>query len=45
VRQALKETWQADDLYARVPTERIEALVETRYSRDEWHHKFWFFRV
>jgi lipoate-protein ligase A len=40
VKQALKETWHADDPYDRVPSERIEALMETRYGRTEWHHKF-----
>jgi lipoate---protein ligase len=40
VKQALKEAWQADDRYARVPSERIEALMEARYGRAEWHKKF-----
>ena len=40
VKQALKEAWLADDPYDRVPNERIEALMEARYKRDEWHHKF-----
>ncbi len=40
VKQALKEAWQAGDPYERVPSERIEALMETRYKRDEWNNKF-----
>jgi lipoate-protein ligase A len=40
VKQALKEAWQADDPYDRVPNEGIEALMETRYKRDEWNNKF-----
>jgi lipoate-protein ligase A len=40
VKQALKEAWRADDPYDRVPNERIEALMETRYGREEWHKKF-----
>ena len=40
VKQALKEAWLADDPYDRVPNERIEALMETRYKRDEWNNKF-----
>jgi len=40
VKQALKEVWQADDPYERVPSERIEALMEARYDRDEWNNKF-----
>jgi hypothetical protein len=41
LRQALKEAWQADDSYDRVPDERIEALMEGRYTRGEWNNKFW----
>ncbi|MBI3063891.1 MAG: lipoate--protein ligase family protein [Deltaproteobacteria bacterium] len=40
VKQALVETWHAGDPYDRVPNERIETLVETRYGRAEWHNKF-----
>jgi len=40
VKQALIETWHADDPYDRVPDERIEALMEARYDRDEWNNKF-----
>jgi lipoate-protein ligase A len=40
VKQALKEAWQADDPYERVPSERIEALMKARYKRDEWNNKF-----
>jgi len=40
VKQALKEAWHADDPYDRVPNERIETLMETRYGCTEWHHKF-----
>ena len=40
VKQALMETWHADDSYDRVPDERIEALMEARYNRDEWNTKF-----
>jgi lipoate-protein ligase A len=40
VKQALKEAWLADDPYDRVPSERIEALMEARYGRAEWHNKF-----
>jgi lipoate-protein ligase A len=40
VKQALKEAWQADDPYERVPNERIEALMKERYKRDEWNNKF-----
>ena len=40
VKQALMETWHADDPYDRVPDERIETLMETRYGRAEWHNKF-----
>jgi lipoate-protein ligase A len=40
VKQALKEAWLADDPYDRVPNEMIEALMETRYGRDEWSYKF-----
>jgi len=40
VKQALKEVWLADDPYDRVPKERIEALMEARYTRAEWHNKF-----
>jgi hypothetical protein len=40
VKQALVERWRADDPYDHVPNERIEALMEARYGRDEWHNKF-----
>jgi len=40
VRRVLKDEWLADDSYDHVPNERIEALMETRYGRDEWHNKF-----
>lgn len=40
VRCALKEAWQADESYERVPNEKIEALMETRYGRAEWHNRF-----
>jgi len=40
VKQALKEAWQADDPFERVPSERIEALMKARYKRDEWNNKF-----
>ena len=40
VRRALREAWQADDPYVRVPEERIVALMETRYARADWHNKF-----
>jgi hypothetical protein len=40
VKQALMETWQADDPYDRLPHERTETLMETRYGRDEWNNKF-----
>lgn len=40
VKQALMETWHADDPYDRVPDERIEALMEGRYTRGEWNNKF-----
>jgi lipoate-protein ligase A len=40
VKQALKEAWQADDPYDRVPDARIEALMEARYGCGEWHNKF-----
>ncbi|HXK29352.1 MAG TPA: hypothetical protein VJ646_13940 [Candidatus Binatia bacterium] len=40
VKQALKEAWQADDPYDRVPDERIEALMKARYECGEWHNKF-----
>jgi hypothetical protein len=40
VKQALKEAWQADDPHERVPSERIETLMETRYGCDEWNKKF-----
>jgi hypothetical protein len=40
VKQALVETWHAGNPYDRVPNERIEALMEARYGRDEWHQKF-----
>jgi lipoate-protein ligase A len=40
VKQALRETWQADNSYDPVPNERIEALMEARYTREEWNFKF-----
>ena len=40
VKQALMETWHAEDPYGRVPDERIEALMEARYTRGEWNNKF-----
>ena len=40
VRQALREERQADAPYDRVPNERVETLMETRYGREEWNYKF-----
>ena len=40
VKPVLVETWQADDPYDLPPNERIEALMEARYGRAEWHNKF-----
>jgi len=40
VREAMKREWQADDPYDRLPNERTETLMETRYGREEWNKKF-----
>ncbi len=40
VRGALKEEWQADAPSGAVPNEKIEALMEKRYGREDWHSKF-----
>jgi len=40
VKQALRKIWRADQPCGRVPHERIESLMESRYARAEWSEKF-----
>jgi len=40
LREALRKTWQADDLFAPVPRARIAALAAERYVKAEWREKF-----
>ncbi|HEY7322680.1 MAG TPA: lipoate--protein ligase family protein [Candidatus Binatia bacterium] len=40
IRRALKETWKADQALQEIPFDRIEALKQSRYSRDEWRFKY-----
>ena len=40
IKQALAKTWNAGAMLTEVPEKRIEELVNTRYSRDEWNRRF-----
>jgi len=40
LRHALAEAWGADEKLTYAPTERIGALVEEKYSRQQWNYKF-----
>ncbi len=40
LRDGLKETWGANEKFDGVPHKRIDDLIEQRYSRKEWNHKF-----
>jgi lipoate-protein ligase A len=40
IRLGLKNIWKAEDMFTRVPVEKIRELVTARYSRDEWNLKF-----
>jgi lipoate-protein ligase A len=40
VKEAMQNEWKATKLLDNLPTEKIEALVRTKYSREEWNLKF-----
>ncbi len=40
VKQALRNTWRADQPLESVPWDRIDALLRARYARHEWNFKF-----
>ena len=40
VRQALKQTWEANEPLHEIPVDRIKALVRERYSQDAWNFKY-----
>ncbi len=39
ITKALVDAWQASEPFASVPHNRIEALVETKYSRRDWNFR------
>jgi lipoate-protein ligase A len=40
IRRALRRAWGANEQLQKTPSERIEALVDDRYSRKEWNFKY-----
>jgi lipoate-protein ligase A len=40
IRRALRQAWGANEQLQETPFERIEALVDDRYSRKEWNFKY-----
>lgn len=39
-KEALMQSWRADEEFKDIPLEAIERLAKDRYSRDEWNFKF-----
>jgi lipoate-protein ligase A len=40
IKQALRESWQADQALEHLPGERLDTLSREKYTRDEWNFKF-----
>lgn len=39
VKRALREAWQADEAFGSPPLAAVDALIQEKYGRPEWHHR------
>jgi lipoate-protein ligase A len=40
IKEALKKSWNVTGVLAKIPLEKIDDLVESRYGTEEWNFKF-----